>query len=1667
MHNSFETKLSKFIEDKNISKTLSEQGKIFEKLTKKILQIEPTFLNELKEVYMWGEFATKFNVDGRDIGIDLMARTHKDEWISVQCKDFQFSHRLSEGDLKGFLGLHNIEDKNGKKIIEISYRYVFHTCKTTTDHFIKSCNQASTPVKIYGFYELENLNLDWNSLKDTDINTLQVSKQKKLRPYQKEALEAIKGHFLDKNEARAKVIMACGTGKSLLSIRIIDSIVSESEIALFFAPSLALINQMLREFFRESQSESYKVFAVCSDSKVGNDEDLRAKDIDIPVISSPSNLNKHITHYLKENKKIIIFSTYQSIDIVTQAQKLFKKEIKLIINDEAHRTAGYEKLSAESEKILSLWQKTHNNEFLNAKYRLYLTATPRVFSDKTKEKTKEKELNLFSMDDEDIFGKEIFSFDFNKAVEGGFLCDYKVIITFINKDSIDFSKLLTVKNKNFKIEDISQMLGLYKAICKEDLYLLGDENKTLSPFENDKDSMKRIVSFHSSINNSKFLKKNFCILDKNLDETMTEHIDGTDNASVKNAKLSWLKNDDEANFKILSNAKCLTEGIDVPSLDGVCFFDPRDSVVDIIQAVGRVMRKAPSKKYGYIILPIVLSDKEIKTHEKSLNSKGFKNIWKVLKAIRSHDERLVDPQRISEVVKISSSKNAGGFERDTNETVKNQLFSLHELANEIKNAVPEKLGDANYWELYAKKVGPTMQDLTLRIEELLRNKKEVNALFESFTKALQDNLNVSFVKSEALALIAQHIITKPIFSHIFPHIDFTKFDKVSFELERFYKELCKFGLQDELKNLKKFYANVQKSAEYAQSDEAKQNLIKSLYENLFKAAFKKTQEKLGIVYTPIELVDFIIYSLEFVLKKHFDKSLSDKGVNIYDPFTGTGTFITRLIQSGLLDKNLEHKYKNELWANEITLLGYYIAQINITAIMHQRLKELDPKKDEFILLDNLLFTDTFNTYTQDSKGFKGDTKLDFKAKYFTKNYAKINELKKTEFKVIMGNPPYSANQNSSNDNNANTSYPTLEKRVQETYIKKSNSTYTGKVYDTLKMAIRYASDRIEKDGVIGFVTNGSFISGNSDDGLRACLEEEFDAIYIFNLRGNQRTSGELSRKEGGKIFDSGSRTPVAISILIKDSKMRKAKNAKASIYYYDIGDYLNREEKLNIISDFESIEGIKAWQKITPNKDYDWINQRDYSFMELIPLGNVKTKLKPLNKENSTMQLEIFKIFSQGVVTNRDEWCINFSKKALETNMVKMIKNYNAEVDKKEKIPNYTPDMDKTRIKWTRDLLNSFAKNKKFSFYDSGLILSSHYRPFTKCHLYLAKHFNEMLYQMPQLYPAPQTQNIEILSLEAEAVAGVKEFFKTHKYLPNLSICISGVGGGKEFSALMSDSISEMAFMPNSQCFPLYYYEKLEPKDLEPNLFSKQEVKKNTSYYKRKDAIRDEALGHFRENYKNSKITKEDIFYYIYALLNHKGYIEKYKDSLSKMLPRLPLAKDFKEFVRLGSELARVHLNYEGFAKESESGAKLLKKDLAKEQTGLFAPNKLEVLKELENLSEEEFKITKLRFLIKGEKNSIIFNDKFIIENIPAKAYNYVVNGKSGIEWIMDRYQVKQYKDSQLTNDPNHYESQSGALKGLKGGKYVLYLLLSVIEMSVKSVDLIEEISKLSIEERL
>ena len=1599
-------------------------------------------------------------------------------------------------------------------------------------------------------------------------------------------------------------------------------------------------------------------------------------------------------------------------------------------------------------KEISVWQKTHDNDLLNATYRLYLTATPRIFSDKAKDKLAKarkndnaSELLLFSMDDEKLFGKEIYSLRFSQAIDLGLLSDFRVIISYINEKYLaDYTNKLTQaqESSSLTLENAGKMVAFTNAMKKRNVSFIDERGKQES--YTDTKPMGKALAFHSKISDSTRMAGYFngekSVIDRDIVFT---HIDGKDNASTKSHKLAWLSEAPKEEARVLSNAKCLTEGIDVPSLDAVCFFDKRDSVVDVVQAVGRAIRKSDGKKYGYIILPLVLSDEEIKSYDKTLKGDKFKIVWQTLKALRSHDERLIDEARINEVVSI-----AGGGGGDT-PLPQTELFTLSELFNEMKNAVPKNLGDLQYWENYASKVGDIMQALILRIQALLDSSPAIQKLFSTFCKALQGNLNASFNESEAIALVAQHIITKPIFECIFPSLDFTTFDKVSAELEKLHTKLLEQGLNAETKTLEKFYTSVRQSAEYAKSDKSKQSLIKNLYDTLFKQAFKKTQEKLGIVYTPIEGVDFIIHSTQYLLQKHFGKSLGDEHIHIADPFVGTGTFITRLIQSGYLDSRLESKFAKELWANEITLLGYYIAQINIATTYHERLIALgdsasgnhsadfgdleataDPKSssapkspknyesttanlrileeesqasqsssraatpspslrgdtiaeaihtkaqkldssneaknlneqakdsricdeksglceatqgralgvrnrsgDEAIadlsrkaestskkptpeikLFDNLLFTDTFNTYAPDSKGFIGSkdgtqTTID-SLPYLEKNYAKIQEFKNTEFKIFLTNPPYSAGQKSANDDNANEKSPHIDKRISETYRARSLATSTKNTsFDSFKRALRFMSDRIgESGGIIGLVVNGSFLDSNSDDGLRACLEAEFDYIYIFNLRGNARTAGDARQKEGGGFFDSGSRTPVAICFFVKlDSSMDchalpsdKARNdknlneqakdsricenaqnaakqlggrifdekvglcsgeqgdktgasidavshklpafsqkanakstqkptpkpskaqsssnnpqpSKAKIYYYDIGDYLDRQQKLNIIQNFKSIESMEAqglFTLITPNIDYDWINQRDYSFMAFTPMGSTGQKLKPLAiNAKGELELEIFELFSQGVVTGKDNWSFNFSKENLAKNIALCIDTYNTEREALAANPAHKLCNDLSKVTWSGSLDKRVRANRELAFDESRIRICS-YRPFTKEFLYFDNGYNHSHYQMDKIYP---------FGNKGEAIACINGDFE------NMAIQVLGVGATHQFSALASNGIVDLEHISKGHCFPLYYYERVESSaengqmtmdyDLAESMdchatataLARNDGKtdtlspssradeigvaihkntqmdssmdchadksarndKTTAYYRRKDAIRDEALAHFQKSYNDESITKEQIFYYIYAILNHPAYITKYKDNLSKMLPRIPLMQDFWGFVASGRALAQLHLEYESFCDIASMSVACgafacLKGDrdtASKDQGGLFEQeSRAKARQDIAQLEDSDFTLIKpIHFLTKGYKHTIIFNDKLSIVNIPASAHRYQVNGKSAIEWILDRYKITTDKASGIVNDPNLYESTSGALSGLKGGRYVCALLLSVIEMSARTSEVLE-----------
>ena len=734
-------------------------------------------------------------------------------------------------------------------------------------------------------------------------------------------------------------------------------------------------------------------------------------------------------------------------------------------------------------------------------------------------------------------------------------------------------------------------------------------------------------------------------------------------------------------------------------------------------------------------------------------------------------------------------------------------------------------------------------------------------------------------------------------------------------------------------------------------------------------------DKLGIVYTPLEMVDFIINSVEYALNKHLGMSLSQKNVHILDPFTGTGTFMVRLLQSGLIKaQDMRRKYKHEMHANEIVLLAYYIAAINIEETFHT----LD--KDGYQPFNGIVLTDSFQMMESQSPNGIFDSTL-------PENNARGIEQKNLNVQVIISNPPYSAGQGDANDNNQNLKYPSLDERIRSTYAAESSATNRNSLYDSYIRAIRLASDRIKDQGVIGFVTNGGFIDTNAADGLRKCLVKEFATIYCFNLRGNARTSGEQRKKEKGNVFGEGSRTPVAITLFVKDPKHKGV----CALKYHDIGDYLSREEKLDIINRFKSIENID-WRDITPNAEGDWINLRDPEFEQFMELGNKD------NGNNNT----VFSTYSSGVKTNRDAWVYNFNSKSVASNMMNMIAFYNTESQRykeacndlpKNKWPNIDNFLDNNpkNISWNRSLKNDLGKMRLFQF-DEKCIYVGLYRPFTKQILYFSRTFNDMVYQMPRLFPTPAHSNVVI--------------------------SLTGLGITKPFSALITNIIPDIQLHANGQCFPLYYYE--------PD---------TKNGFQRLDAITDWALKLFHAKYQDPKITKEDIFYYIYGLLHSPDYRQKYEANFKKMLPRVPFIADFWLYSKVGRDLAEWHLNYE-----------------------TIEPFALTETCKNPNLEPEKlYKVQQMKFAKNGkvaEKSTIVYNEQITLSGIPLEVYEYIVNGKSALDWVMERYAIRKDKDSGIENDPNDWSDDP---------RYIIDLVKRVVRVSVETMKIVKRLPPLAI----
>lgn len=1619
-----DSSLRKLLEQyRDLSKTEREKGTYFERLAIAFMQRDPGMQHEYESAQEYAEWAKNHGLSAADNGIDVVAKIRgEDSYCAVQCKFYREGGSIPKSELDKFLSTLGAMGKHFSRGLIIE----------TTDRPISSNASAlfdDLNVTTLGLDRLEDSPIDWSTFfVDGEVN---IDPPKTLRPHQEEALQAVRSGLADSD--RGKLIMACGTGKTFTGLKIAEDMVGAGGNVLVLLPSLALVNQTIREWTIDSQTP-LRSYAVCSDTQVGkrkrggaNDvAEVELHDLDYPATTNAAKLASR-SSYDASDRMTVVFSTYQSIQVLSDAQKLHNfPEFDLIICDEAHRTTGATLVGEDESNFV----KVHDQDFLAAKKRLYMTATPRVFGEAVKAKASEASAELASMDDESLYGKTLLVKGFGWAVENNLLSDYKVVVLAVDEAMVSASvqSRLMDADSSLVLDDATKIIGCYKALIKNGL---AEETQT------DPQPMQRALAFCKDIASSKLIQTEFRnVVEEYLDSeegqealsdapvltTELQHVDGTMGAKERAQKLDWLKeNHGDAICRILSNARCLSEGVDVPALDAILFMHPRKSQIDVVQSVGRVMRRAPGKNMGYVILPIGVPA-GMTPEEALADNERYRVVWQILNALRSHDERFdaqlnqadlgVDISHKIEVVAVSNKlptrsttkpkagigdgsaagddEGSDGDSKPAENPFQGELV-FDEFSKAIMAKIVKKCGRRDYWENWAGDIAKIAETHISRITGIISKEgsKEREA-FDAFLAEIRDDLNPEVSEEEAIEMLAQHLITRPVFDALFEGYDFAANNPVSRAMQGVLEALDEHRLDKEAESLERFYESVQRRAKGIDNAEAKQKIVVELYDKFFRNAFPKMTERLGIVYTPVEVVDFIIHSVNEVLQSEFGQTLGSKGVHILDPFTGTGTFITRLLQSGLIKpEELEHKYKNEIHANEIVLLAYYIAAINIEAVYHSQ------SGGDYAPFEGICLTDTFQM---------GEQNEDLLSDIFPVNSERRTRQMELPVKVIVGNPPYSVGQDSDNSDAANLSYPKLDRRIQRTYVAKSTGNPRS-LYDSYVRAIRWGSDRIGEAGVLAYVSNAGWLDGKAADGLRKCLAEEFSTIHVFHLRGNARTSGEQRRKEKDNVFGQGTRTPVAITLLVKSPDVP----SQGEIHFHDIGDYLTLEEKLKIIRRHGSVGGIgkaDGWQIIKPDEHGDWLGQRDKLFAKFPPSGAKRSKA----------DFTIFANYSAGVKTNRDAWVYNASQATLDRVMSRMIAFYHQALDD----PDREDLNDDSKIKWSYVLRQQFQEGKS-EVYRKEHIGPASYRPFEKCYLYYDAFFNENRYLMPIAYPRADAEN--------------------------RMICVTGPSAGGDFSALMTVTVPNLHFVSTSQCFPRFLY-KEEGRASGSDFFAGE----STEGLSRRDAITDKALKHFKAAYPGEAITKDDLFNYVYGLLHSKEYRSRFADNLSKELPRIPAvkqAKDFWTFVDAGHQLGDLHCDYENvepYPVTFEQGA--LELAHIPDPVNFYRVEKMKFHK----VRNKEGKL-------EPDKTTVIYNSNITMTGIPLEAYDYVVNGKAALDWVMERQCVKTDKKSGIVNDANAYANET-----VGDPAYPLKLFQRVITVSLETMKIVRALPKLEID---
>lgn len=1659
------SKFSEVLEQLRENQPKAKYGIAFEKLMVNYFQTDPTLKAQFDEVSRWTDW--RYNGGKADTGIDLVARRRDDgTWTAIQCKFYASTARIQKSHLDSFFEAsgHSFETEHGRE--HFGSRMII----STTDHWSSHAEEALAnqiiPTSRIGISAIAESPINWDvafpgsEVQDKNIQ-INLSQRKTFepRPHQQTAIDkAIEGF---QTHDRGKLIMACGTGKTFTALRLAERVAEDwggggKARILFLVPSISLLSQTLKEWTAQGHLDM-RAFAVCSDSKVSKKaEDIAVYDLEVPVSTEGADIARRFASGKRAKGLNIVFSTYQSLPAVHEAQQHGLDDFDLVICDEAHRTTGITLAGEDSSNFV----RVHDADYIKASKRLYMTATPRLFDDAVKGKAAEHSAELTSMDDEGIYGPEFYRLGFGEAVDKGLLTDYKVLVMTVD-ESVAANAMAHSEDNQINLSLASAMIGAWNGLAKRSGELQGKKGG----FDENANPMQRAVAFAKDIKTSTQIAESFPSLirthqellkDKavlndvsltNVDlQVAAQHVDGGMNAMERGTKLSWIESPAAENeARILTNARCLSEGVDVPALDSVIFFNPRNSMVDVVQSVGRVMRKSAGKDYGYIILPVAVAQ-DVSPSEALNDNQRFKVVWQILNALRAHDDRFnakinsialnganaqeelpIDVNHVpgdkekSDKEKLEDAertKSTEAFEDSSAMTQQIALFSLEQWQEAIYTKLVDKVGTRTYWEDWADDVATIAENQITRITALVENADEdLRQEFDEFVEGLRNNLNDGISADDAISMLSQHLITAPVFNALFENHDFITHNPVAQVMEKMVAALSKANLDTETESLEKFYESVRVRASEVTSASGKQQVIKELYERFFRKAFKKQAEALGIVYTPVEIVDFILRAADEVSQKHFGKGLSDEGVSILDPFAGTSTFMVRLLQSGLIKpEDMARKYANELFATEIMLLAYYVSAVNIETTYNALREEAAQRNGEpipdYVPFTNIALADTFQVHED---GDIPDLNI------FRENNATIERQKNAPINVVIGNPPYSAGQKSANDLNANQKYPGLDKRIAETYVAKSNARVSHMVYDSYLRAFRWATDRIGPKGIVAFVSNGGWIDSNSGDGVRLSMAEDFTDLYIFNLRGNQRTAGEQSRKEGGKVFGSGSRNTVAIAVGIKDPS-----KSGFRLHYRDIGDYLTAEEKLGIV-DSSVIETID-WQTIEPNKEGDWLNQRSVEF-ETWPEISAK----------GSGSKKIFGIGSGGLATGRDAWNYNFSFETLSNRFDSIISEY---VTAKDEFHKFNPVKkkraefieflkssainfaDPVKIKWSVSLETAAAAGRSIRRSDKDYRLAL-YRPFCKQQSSFGALLNHSRYQLPSMFPTSEHSNIGFYQVGNGSAVPFSVIATS--LLPDLHV--TGAGSGGQF-------FTRFTWTPVDAEDGGLFGEGNVVKQGEASVYG--QVGEVVDGYVRVDNITDEIKQIYRDAL-GSDASGDDIFHFVYGKLHDPAYRAQYAADLKKMLPHIetPSSRaEFDKFAAAGKELMALHVDYES-----------------------VEPWPLDIQVKGDESDRETWRVHKMKWAKRKDPETgknvndvtkLIYNKQVTISGIPAEADQYMLGSRSAVAWLIDRYQVKKDKASGIVNDPNDWADEVG------NPRYIVDLIGKVTRVAMETVRIVD-----------